>query len=53
MFLLPGRGRREMVLNWRDAEDGLPWGVLLLFGGGLSLAGAGASTGLEGWFGEG
>ena len=32
-------------------EDGLPWGVLLLFGGGLSLAGAVASTGLDQWFG--
>jgi sodium-dependent dicarboxylate transporter 2/3/5 len=52
MFILPGRGRTEMVLDWRDAEDGLPWGVLLLFGGGLSLAGAVASTGLDGWFGE-
>jgi len=52
MFILPGRGRREMVLNWKDAEDGLPWGVLLLFGGGLSLASAVASTGLDGWFGE-
>jgi sodium-dependent dicarboxylate transporter 2/3/5 len=52
MFIIPGRGRREMVLNWRDAEDGLPWGVLLLFGGGLSLAGAVASTGLDEWFGQ-
>lgn len=52
MFILPGRGRGDMVLNWQDAEDGLPWGVLLLFGGGLSLAGAVASTGLDGWFGE-
>jgi solute carrier family 13 (sodium-dependent dicarboxylate transporter), member 2/3/5 len=52
MFILPARGRSEMVLNWQDAEDGLPWGVLLLFGGGLSLAGAVASTGLDGWFGE-
>lgn len=52
MFILPGRGRRDMVLNWQDAEDGLPWGVLLLFGGGLSLAGAVASTGLDSWFGE-
>lgn len=52
MFILPGRGRGEMVLNWQDAEDGLPWGVLLLFGGGLSLAGAVASTGLDSWFGE-
>ncbi|PMR81694.1 anion transporter [Halomonas urumqiensis] len=52
MFILPARGRSEMVLNWQDAEDGLPWGVLLLFGGGLSLAGAVASTGLDSWFGE-
>ncbi len=51
MFILPGRGRTEMVLNWKDAEDGLPWGVLLLFGGGLSLAGAVAASGLDGWFG--
>lgn len=52
MFILPGRGRSEMVLNWQDAEDGLPWGVLLLFGGGLSLAGAVAASGLDSWFGQ-
>ena len=51
LFILPGRGRREMVLEWRDAEAGLPWGVLLLFGGGLSLAAAVAATGLDGWIG--
>lgn len=52
MFILPGHGRKEMVLNWKDAEDGLPWGVLLLFGGGLSLASAVAATGLDSWFGQ-
>jgi sodium-dependent dicarboxylate transporter 2/3/5 len=52
LFLLPGRGGREMVLNWKDAENGLPWGVLLLFGGGLSLAGAVAGTGLDAWLGQ-
>ena len=52
MFILPGRGLSEMVLQWKDAEDGLPWGVLLLFGGGLSLASAVAATGLDGWFGQ-
>lgn len=52
LFLLPGRGKGEMVLNWKDAESGLPWGVLLLFGGGLSLAGAVAGTGLDNWFGQ-
>lgn len=52
LFFLPGRGTREMVLNWKDAETGLPWGVLLLFGGGLSLAGAVAASGLDSWFGS-
>ena len=52
LFILPGRGGREMVLNWKDAEDGLPWGVLLLFGGGLSLAAAVAGTGLDQWLGR-
>ncbi len=52
LFLLPGDGAGRMVLNWPDAEDGLPWGVLLLFGGGLSLASAVAATGLDVWFGE-
>ncbi len=51
LFLLPGKGRSQMVLEWRDAENGLPWGVLLLFGGGLSLAGAVAASGLDKWFG--
>jgi sodium-dependent dicarboxylate transporter 2/3/5 len=52
LFLLPGNGRRDMVLEWKDAENGLPWGVLLLFGGGLSLAGAVAASGLDDWFGQ-
>ncbi|MEP5938373.1 MAG: DASS family sodium-coupled anion symporter [Erythrobacter sp.] len=52
LFMLPGKGRNRMVLDWDDAERGLPWGVLLLFGGGLSLAGAVAGTGLDDWFGQ-
>ncbi len=52
LFFLPGEGRTRMVLDWKDAEEGLPWGVLLLFGGGLSLAGAVAGTGLDDWFGQ-
>lgn len=51
LFILPGRGTTEMVLQWTDAEDGLPWGVLILFGGGLSLASAVGASGLDQWFG--
>lgn len=52
LFLLPARGYRHRVLEWKDAERRLPWGVLLLFGGGLSLASAIAGTGLDEWFGR-
>lgn len=52
LFLLPGDQQGRMTLEWNDAEEGLPWGVLLLFGGGLSLAAAVAGTGLDAWFGE-
>lgn len=52
LFMLPGDRKGNMTLNWKDAEEGLPWGVLLLFGGGLSLASAVAGTGLDAWFGE-
>jgi sodium-dependent dicarboxylate transporter 2/3/5 len=51
MFLIPADSKGTMTLEWEDAEEGLPWGVLLLFGGGLSLAGAVAGTGLDQWFG--
>ena len=50
LFLLPAAPGRA-VLRWSDAENGLPWGVLLLFGGGLSLASAVAATGLDSWLG--
>lgn len=51
LFMLPGDSEGRAVLDWQDAEAGVPWGVLLLFGGGLSLAGAVAGTGLDAWFG--
>ena len=51
LFALPVRWRRmEFVLDWRAVED-LPWGVLVLFGGGLSLAAAVQATGLADWIG--
>ena len=38
MFVVPAAGKkRESLLVWPDAVN-LPWGILLLFGGGLSLA---------------
>jgi sodium-dependent dicarboxylate transporter 2/3/5 len=38
-------------MNWRTAER-IPWGIAILFGGGLSLAAAMEATGLAGWIGD-
>ena len=52
LFLLPSGDRDDpALLRWRDAER-LPWGVLILFGGGLALASAVSSSGLAGWIGS-
>lgn len=52
MFLIPvQRGRLTPALTWDDAER-LPWSVLVLFGGGLSLADALSNTGVATWMGE-
>jgi sodium-dependent dicarboxylate transporter 2/3/5 len=51
LFFIPSgseKGRRLLV--WEDLRD-LPWGVLFLFGGGLSLAAAISSSGLAAWVG--
>jgi sodium-dependent dicarboxylate transporter 2/3/5 len=38
MFLVPnGEENKQKILRWSDTEK-LPWGILLLFGGGLALA---------------
>jgi len=36
LFLLPGENKKKL-LDWKDTEK-LPWGILILFGGGLALA---------------
>ncbi len=47
LFLIPVDLRaRRFVMDWKTAEK-LPWGVLLLFGGGLSLASAMTATGVD------
>lgn len=52
MFLIPAKTeKRDRLLDWESAVK-LPWGVILLFGGGLSLAAAIKKTGLAIWIGE-
>lgn len=37
IFLFPSRNPKIKLLSWQDTEK-LPWGILVLFGGGLALA---------------
>jgi sodium-dependent dicarboxylate transporter 2/3/5 len=51
LFFVPsGRGNGERLLDWKRAER-IPWGIAILFGGGLSLAAAMEATGLAAWIG--
>ena len=52
LFMIPvNLKEREFALDWEWAIK-IPWGVLLLFGGGLALAKAFSSTGLVEWMGD-
>jgi solute carrier family 13 (sodium-dependent dicarboxylate transporter), member 2/3/5 len=47
LFLLPVDGRAGVfTMDWETAKQ-LPWGVLLLFGGGLALAAAVSGNGVD------
>lgn len=46
MFLMPvDLGKQKFLLEWSDMKE-LPWGILLLFGGGLCLADGMEKSGL-------
>ena len=50
LFLLPdGTGRP--LLTWAEA-DRAPWGVIMMFGGGLALAAGMGASGLADWLGQ-
>ncbi|MDY0404171.1 DASS family sodium-coupled anion symporter [Virgibacillus sp. 179-BFC.A HS] len=51
LFLLPSTKKKEKLLAWEDMKK-LPWGLLVLFGGGMSLAAAFEDSKLTEWFGE-
>ena len=52
LFAIPIDWRNGVfALDWETARQ-LPWGILLLFGGGLSLANAVSETGVDQWIGS-
>ena len=51
LFILPNKKGSKKLLSWDDAVK-LPWGILLLFGGGMALAKGFDSSGLAIWIGS-
>ena len=52
LFALPaGTGRDTRLLDWESVKT-IPWGILILFGGGFAIAEAIGQSGLAEWIGQ-
>jgi sodium-dependent dicarboxylate transporter 2/3/5 len=52
LFLIPAKKEgKTKLMSWEDSKD-IPWGILVLFGGGLAIATGFTETGLSDWVGE-
>ncbi|OZI58804.1 SLC13 family permease [Bordetella genomosp. 1] len=52
LFVIPsGEKDGGSLVTWSMTKN-LPWGILVLFGGGLSLSAAVVATGLDSWIGD-
>lgn len=51
LFILPSSKEGERIINWDEALK-MPWGIILLFGGGMALAEGFGTTGLALWIGS-
>ena len=51
IFILPTKNKKRRLINWEEAVK-LPWGILLLFGGGMALAAGFKESGLALWIGS-
>jgi len=49
LFIIPSNlAQREFLLDWKTAA-GIPWDIIILFGGGFALAQGFSESGLSGW----
>lgn len=52
LFIIPAKNKKgDFLLDWTTAVK-LPWGILLLFGGGLAIAAGFTESGLSKWIGS-
>ncbi|WP_321343111.1 SLC13 family permease [uncultured Draconibacterium sp.] len=52
LYLIPSRSdRNEKMMDWKTTLK-LPWGIILLFGGGSALAKGAVTSGFSSWIGD-
>ncbi|MGB5418711.1 SLC13 family permease [Algibacter sp.] len=51
LFLIPSKTKNKKLISWKDTKN-LPWGIILLFGGGMALAKGFETSGLALWIGN-
>lgn len=51
LFIIPTKTKNKKLMSWKDAKT-LPWGIILLFGGGMALAKGFETSGLALWIGN-
>ena len=49
LFFVSQKSKTEKLLNWDDVQNGFPWGLIFLFGGGMALAYVVNDSGLALW----
>lgn len=52
LFVIPSNEKGKFLMNWKTANK-LPWGILLLFGGGFALASGFKESHLADWMASG
>lgn len=50
LFIIPSKKGSEPLIDWKDTIN-IPWGIVLLFGGGMALAQGFESSNLTTWIG--
>jgi sodium-dependent dicarboxylate transporter 2/3/5 len=51
-FSKDGKSGKETLLDWKYAQSKMPWGIVLLMGGGFALSDASTKSGLSDWIGK-
>jgi solute carrier family 13 (sodium-dependent dicarboxylate transporter), member 2/3/5 len=51
LFIIPAGNGKGSLITWEEAVK-VPWGIILLFGGGMALAKAFGNSGLAVWIGQ-